>query len=108
MEIAIAVISMLSLAIPAYAHKPLEAENNNNSENSVEIPNHRVSWVIYKELQAGNTNYYKFNANAGDRFYAEMDIPKIDRLVEFSPSIILVGEELDKNLVKGQDIAERN
>jgi hypothetical protein len=34
-----------------------------------------------------------------------MDIPKIDRLLEFSPSIILVGKGLDKNLLKGQDIA---
>ena len=105
MGIAIAMISMLSLAIPVYAHKPLDAENNNTPENSLEIPNHRISWVIYKELQAGNVNYYKFNANTGDRFYAEMDIPKIDRLLDFSPSIILVGRGLDKNLVKGQDIA---
>jgi hypothetical protein len=105
MGIAIAVISMLSLAIPVYAHKPLDAENNNTPENSLEIPNHRISWVIYKELQAGNVNYYKFNANTGDRFYTEMDIPKIDRLLDFSPSIILVGRGLDKNLVKGQDIA---
>ena len=105
MGIAIAVISMLSLAIPAYAHKPLGAENNDAPENSLEIPNHKVSWVIYKELEAGNVNYYKFNANTGDRFYAEMDIPKLDRLLDFSPSIILVGKGLDKNLVKGQDIA---
>src|SRR3712207_1427204 len=105
MGIAIAVISMLPPAIPAYAHKPLGAENNNTPENSLEIPNHRISWVIYKELHAGNVNYYKFNANTGDRFYAEMDIPKIYRLLNFSPSIILVGKGLDKNLVKGQDIA---
>ncbi len=105
MGIVISVISMLSLAIPAYAHKPLDAENNHTPENSLEIPNHKVSWVIYKELQAGNVNYYKFDANTGDRFYAEMDIPKINRLLDFSPSIILVGRGLDKNLVKGQDIA---
>ncbi len=105
MGIVIVVISMLSLAFPAYAHKPLDAENNDTLENSLEIPSHRISWVIYKELQAGNVNYYKFNANTGDRFYAEIDIPKIDRLLDFSPSIILVGRGLDKNLVKGQDIA---
>ncbi len=105
MGIAIAVIAMASLCIPATAHKPLQAENNNELENSLEIPNHRVSWVIYKELQAGNINYYKFNATAGDRFYAEMNIPKIYRLVNFTPSIILAGNGLNKNMVNGQNIA---
>ena len=104
--LAIAVTSMLSLGIPAYAHKPLEAENNNKLENSLQIPNPRVSWVIYKQIQAGDANYYRFNTSTGDRFNAEMDIPKIDRLLDFSPSII-VGKDLDKNLVKGQDIFVR-
>ncbi len=36
-RIAIAVIAMLPVAIPVYAHKPLDAENNNNLENSLEI-----------------------------------------------------------------------
>lgn len=105
MGIAIAVIFMASVCIPANAHKPLQAKNNNDLENSLEIPSHRISWVIYKELQAGNINYYKFNANAGKRFYAEMDIPKIDRLVNFTPSIILARKGLNKNMVNGQDIA---
>src|SRR5918911_2248500 len=74
--LAIVATSMLSLGIPAYAHKPLEAENNNKLENSLQIPNPRVSWVIYKQIQAGDVNYYRFNASTGDRFYAEMDIPK--------------------------------
>jgi hypothetical protein len=105
--LAIVAISMLSLGITAYAHKPLEAENNNKLENSLQIPNPRISSVIYKQIQAGGINYYRFNANTGDRFYANMDIPKIDRLLDFSPSIILVGKGLDKNLVKGQDIIVR-
>ena len=105
--LAIAVTSVLSLGIPAYAHKPLEAENNNKLENSLQIPNPRVSWVIYKQIQAGDVNYYRFNTSTGDRFYAEIDIPKIDRLLDFSPSIIIVGKDLDKNLVKGQDIFVR-
>jgi hypothetical protein len=105
--LAIVTTSIPSLGIPAYAHKPLEAENNNKIENSLQIPNPRVSWVIYKQIQAGDVNYYRFNASTGDRFYAEMDIPKIDRLLDFSPSIILVGKGLDKNLVKGQNIIVR-
>ncbi len=107
MGIAITIISMASLCVPADAHKPLQAENNNDFENALEIPDHRISWVIYKQLQAGNINYYKFNANAGERFYAEIDIPKIDRLVNFTPSIILAGKGLNKNMVSGQNIAIR-
>ncbi|MDQ3847771.1 MAG: hypothetical protein M3261_02310 [Thermoproteota archaeon] len=98
---------MASLCVPADAHKPLQAENNNDFENALEIPDHRISWVIYKQLQAGNINYYKFNANAGERFYAEIDIPKIDRLVNFTPSIILAGKGLNKIMVSGQNIAIR-
>ena len=34
-----------------------------------------------------------------------MDIPKLDRPVDFSSSIILVAKGLDKSLLKGQNIA---
>jgi hypothetical protein len=37
--------------------------------------------------------------------FMEMDIPKLYRLVDFSPSIILVRKGLDKSLVRGQNIA---
>jgi hypothetical protein len=78
----------------ANGHKPLEVANNGNNDFSTakEIPNHRISWAIYEELSGNNRiHYYKFNADKGERLYAQISIPKIEKFSNFSPSITLVG-----------------
>jgi len=79
----------------ANAHKPLNSENNNNFETATEIPDYKVSWAIYQQLGDNNKpNYYRFNANKGERFYMQMMIPDLKKYNEFAPSIAIVGKDM--------------
>jgi hypothetical protein len=91
--ISIAAILLL-IAHPAYAHKPLIVQNDNpNYESAQPIPDHAVSWAIYEEL-GDSREYYKFEARAGERFFSQMTIPKLEGLREFTPSLVLIGPDL--------------
>jgi hypothetical protein len=46
-----------------YAHKPLTSDNNNVLEGATKIPEHKVSWAIYQELEGTEeVEYYRFSA----------------------------------------------
>jgi hypothetical protein len=93
----------------ASGHKPLQVDGSNNDfENAKEIPNHRISWAIYQELSLDNpVHFYTFDAEEGDRLYAQISIPKLERLSDFSPSIALIGSEVTaNNLEEGYSVRE--
>jgi hypothetical protein len=87
--------AMLFMSCPiAYAHKPLDIHRGNlNYESAQLIPDHTVSWAIYKELD-NSPDYYKFEARAGERFFSQMTIPKLEGLRDFTPSLALIGPDL--------------
>jgi hypothetical protein len=59
---------ILALIIPAYAHVPLNAGDNNRLETATPINNPGKSWVIYSHLHdAGDVAYYKLQMNAGQK-----------------------------------------
>jgi len=100
----IIVLVLLIFSIPvANAHKPLQVDGNNNDFSTAkEIPNHRISWAIYQELSGNNpVHYYKFAAVQGERLYAQMSVPKIERFSTFLPSIAIVGSELAATNLEG-------
>lgn len=95
---AAALVVILAFVAPAAAnaHKPLEVEApNGDFESAKLIPDHRVSWAVYEELggsaPASAADYYKFEAREGERFYAQVTIPKLDQLADFTPSLAIVG-----------------
>jgi len=94
----------------AEGHKPLETHGSNNNDftNAKEIPNHRISWAIYEELSGSdNANYYKFTANKGERLYAQVSIPKLEKFFAFSPSIAVVGSNLTAGILeRGYSVSE--
>ena len=78
---------------PAYAHKPIVSDGNNITfENALPIPDHKISWAIYEDLEPFQTKFYSFEAKQGDSFYSSIVIPKMERLQNFKPSLALVGE----------------
>lgn len=80
-----------------YAHKPLTSDNNNVLEGATKIPDHKVSWAIYQELEGTEeVDYYRFSARQGDRFYMQVTIPDIEKFQSFSPTVVLIGKNLDK------------
>ena len=93
----------------ANGHKPLEVvDSNNDFSTAKEIPNHKVSWGIYEELSDSNdVHYYKFAADEGDRLYAQILIPKLEKFSTFVPSIALVGSNVTAgNLEAGYSVRE--
>jgi hypothetical protein len=91
------------------AHKPLQVDgNNNNFATAQEIPNHRVSWAIYEQLsESDRIHYYKFVANKGERVYAQISIPKLEKFSNFAPSIAILGSDLTtSNLERGYSMRE--
>jgi hypothetical protein len=74
----------------ANGHKPLKVvDSNNDFTTAKEIPDHQISWAIYEEISGSNdVHYYKFTADEGQRLYAQISIPKLEKLSTFAPSRI--------------------
>ena len=79
---------------PAYGHKLISHdETHRNFESALKIPDHKVSWAIYENLGESEAKFYTFDANKGDSFYASIVVPKIEGLEEYSPTLVLMGDD---------------
>jgi len=107
MKETIAIMMMLVLFASSFemanGHKPLKVvDSNNDFSTAKEIPNHKISWGIYEELSGSNdVHYYKFAADEGDRLYAQISIPKLEKFSTFVPSIAVVGGGLSAVELEG-------
>jgi hypothetical protein len=94
----LALVTLLSFfllfnLVPADAHKPIQSDGKNLTfENALQIPDHKISWVIYEELDVYQTKFYSFEAKKGESFYASIVIPKLNSLESYKPSLALIGE----------------
>jgi hypothetical protein len=96
--------SLASIFPSVYAHKPLASDNNNVLEGATQIPDHKVSWAIYQELEGTEeVDYYRFSTRQGDRFYMHVTIPDIEKFQSFSPTVVLIGKNLDKAKLDAQN-----
>ena len=78
----------------AYGHKLISHDDTHrNFESALKIPDHKVSWAIYENLGESEAKFYTFDANKGDSFYASIVVPKIEGLEEYSPTLVLVGDD---------------
>ena len=86
-------IILVSLT-PAYGHKLISHDDTHrNFESALKIPDHKISWAIYENLGQNEAKFYTFEAQKGDSFYASIVIPKIEGLEEYSPTLVLVGDD---------------
>ena len=84
------VLSILSVN-SVYGHKLISHDNSHTSiENALNIPDHKISWAIYDDLNANQAKFYSFDAQSGDLFYASIVIPKINSLENYSPTLMLL------------------
>ena len=89
--------------VHAYGHKPIQSDEQNTTiEGALIIPDHKISWVIYEELEPYQKKFYQFEANEGDSFYASIVIPKLEGQERYKPSLGLVfGDEIkDSNTIQ--------
>ena len=70
---------MIFMNNPVYGHKLISHDGTNISfDNALKIPDHKISWAIYEDLEADGVKFYSFEGNKGDPFYANngFSIPK--------------------------------
>jgi hypothetical protein len=85
---------ILVSSTPAYGHKLISHDDTHrNFESALKIPDHKISWAIYENLGQNEAKFYTFEAQKGDSFYASIVIPKIEGLEEYSPTLVLVGDD---------------
>ncbi len=97
---------VLVSSTPAYGHKLISHDDTHrNFESALKIPDHKISWAIYENLGQNEAKFYTFEAQKGDSFYASIVIPKIEGLEEYSPTLVLVG---DDNFQKKKISYEKN
>lgn len=95
----LSVILIFASINSAFAHKPIQSDGTNTDyDSALIIPDHKISWAIYEELQPSQTRFYKFDAKKNESFYSSIVIPKMDRFENFKPSLTLISKGIE---VKG-------
>lgn len=100
MKKAILLVFVLAFLVssPAYGHKLITHDDSHRSlENALVIPDHKISWAIYENLETDGAKFYTFEAKKGDAFYASIVIPKIEGLEEYAPTLILMDSRTIQN-----------
>ena len=98
------ILTVVSIS-PVYAHKLISHDNSHRDfDSALVIPDHKISWAIYENLGVSETKFYTFDAKKGDSFYASIVIPKLDGLENYSPSLILMNDDLFTGQSTSSDI----
>ena len=78
-------------ANPAYGHRLISHDGTHTDfDSALQIPDHRISWAVYDNLESDGAKFYVFDGEMGDSFYMSILVPKMDGLEEYSPSLFLV------------------
>jgi len=78
------------------AHIPLDTDVEATREEPIVVEDHKISWAAYSQLDETETiEYYRFTAEAGEEIFAEMLVPVLDRLENFTPDFALIGPGLE-------------
>ena len=86
---------------PAYGHKLISHDNSHKSfETALNIPDHKVSWAIYENLDVNEAKFYTFDGKQGDSFYAGIVVPKIQGLENYSPSLTIMNSDISRDMEK--------
>ena len=92
----VSVMMLISIS-PAYGHKLISHDDSHRDfDSALVIPDHKISWAIYENLGVEESKFYTFDAKKGDSFYASIVIPKLEGLEKYSPSLILMNDDLYK------------
>ena len=98
------ILTVVSIS-PVYAHKLISHDDSHRDfDSALVIPDHKISWAIYENLGVSETKFYTFDAKKGDSFYASIVIPKLDGLENYSPSLILMNDDLFTGQSTSSDI----
>ncbi len=89
---------LLSFTNITLAHRPLDTDGPATRKKPIIVSNHKLSWAAYNRLTTpDDADYYRFKAEQGDKIYASILVPKIDRLKDFNPDLALIGPQLNSD-----------
>jgi len=98
-------VMMLISISPAYGHKLISHDDSHRDfDSALVIPDHKISWAIYENLGVEESKFYTFDAKKGDSFYASIVIPNLEGLEKYSPSLILMNDDLFTGEASSLDI----
>lgn len=74
----------------AAAHSPQFADGNTSLETAMQIEDTVKSWAIYSHLHHGESLYYTFDIDEGDRLLLDLIVPVKDGNDGFIPKMVLM------------------
>ncbi|HJJ21139.1 MAG: hypothetical protein MT334_04930 [Candidatus Nitrosopumilus limneticus] len=99
------ILILFSLSPTVQAHKLISHDDSHRDyDSALVIPDHKISWAIYENLGVSETKFYTFDAKKGDSFYASIVIPKLEGLENYSPSLVLMNDDIFTGNSKSTDI----
>ena len=102
--LALFIATIISIS-PAYGHKLISHDvSHRDFDSALVIPDHKISWAIYENLGTNETKFYTFDAKKGDSFYASIVIPNLDGLEKYSPSLILMNDDISNGNTSSPNI----
>ena len=91
----------------AFGHQLIFSDGMNTEiDNSLYIPDPQISWAMYGEVE-NNVLFYKFEAEQKEPMYASIVIPALEGLEEFHPSLAIISEQQNIELI-GLQAGENN
>ena len=91
----------------AFGHQLIFSDGMNTEiDNSLYIPDPQISWAMYGEVE-NNVLFYKFEADQKEPVYASIVIPALEGLEEFHPSLAIISERQNIELI-GLQASENN
>ncbi len=94
--ILIVVTWLMTGPAPAWAHKPIFSDGSAvDAERAIVIDDVSISYVAYHEVRNEATQLWlTFEADAGQKLWAQLGVPYIDRLEGYRPTLVLLGPGL--------------
>jgi len=82
------------LIIPALAHVPIFESGGKSPETATSAANPDISKVLYGKISAGESIYYSFKMDKGERIVLGLTVPVEQGKQGFAPDLILMGPGL--------------
>jgi len=86
--------ALIFLALSVDAHVPLMAKENDNISQAMIISDTAKSWAVYGSLPDGETRYFAFDIQKGERIYLSLFKSADRNEIDFQPELVLIGPGL--------------
>jgi hypothetical protein len=86
----------------ALAHKPIDASGttNNNFQNAIHIPDPRISWAVYQNLNSETPAlFYEFHAQKSQQVFVQLSIPQLRDLQNYNPRLAIIGPDVSASMI---------